>query len=226
MKTFIYRQTLRIRIGIFMDPKIESVKNKIGGVESSLAIISQSKQKNLSEVNANLNFLVGQLENLRVELDNLDKTIVLGSPLTEYSENVEKLTSIEETIDSVESKLELAVEKIAEIRKDQEVLKNLLQEGISEKQVQLLESRIKNIEELQEKLMGSKSTKILVELVEIIDELNHRLKRIEELFKISKISEAQIAQYPPQYMPQYPQQPFSQPQQPKPSGGLKGLFKR
>ncbi|MEM4598079.1 MAG: hypothetical protein QW400_00090 [Candidatus Diapherotrites archaeon] len=209
-----------------MDPKIESVKNKIGGVESSLAIISQSKQKNLSEVNANLNFLVGQLENLRVELDNLDKTIVLGSPLTEYSENVEKLTSIEETIDSVESKLELAVEKIAEIRKDQEVLKNLLQEGISEKQVQLLESRIKNIEELQEKLMGSKSTKILVELVEIIDELNHRLKRIEELFKISKISEAQIAQYPPQYMPQYPQQPFSQPQQPKPSGGLKGLFKR
>ncbi|MCX8190053.1 MAG: hypothetical protein N3F05_02375 [Candidatus Diapherotrites archaeon] len=209
-----------------MDPKIESVKNKIGGVESSLAIISQSKQKNLSEVNANLNFLVGQLENLRVELDNLDKTIVLGSPLTEYSENVEKLTSIEETINSVESKFELAIEKIAEIRKDQEVLKNLLQEGISEKQVQLLESRIKNIEELQEKLMSSKSTKILVELVEIIDELNHRLKRIEELFKIGKISEAQVTQYSPQYSLPYPQQPVPQQQPSKPVGGLKWIFKR
>ncbi|MEM4662721.1 MAG: hypothetical protein QXM75_01740, partial [Candidatus Diapherotrites archaeon] len=175
MKTFIYLQTLKIRIGIAMDPKIESVKSKVGGMESTIAALSQSKQKGLAEINAGLNFLVGQLESLRAELDNLDKTIVLGSPLTEYSENVEKLTAIEETIDSVEAKIELAVEKIAEIRKDQEVLKNLLQEGISDKQVQLLESRIKNIESLQEKLMSSKSTKILVELVEIIDELNHRL---------------------------------------------------
>jgi len=199
-----------------MDPKIENVKNKIGSLQSSLLAISEAKQKNAKAAEDQLTFLVGQLENLRAEIDNLDKTIVLGSPLTEYSDNVEKLSAIEESVDALESKLELTIEKIAEIRKDQEMLKGLLQEGISEKQVQLLESRIKNIEALQEKLMSSKSTKIMVELVQIIDELNNRLKRIEELFKVSRLSEAEIP-----YSMQFPQ-----PQPMKPAEEKQGFFGR
>ncbi|MCD6478878.1 MAG: hypothetical protein J7L44_03255, partial [Candidatus Diapherotrites archaeon] len=117
----------------------------------------------------------------------------------------------EQNIDELEAKLELTIEKIGAIRKDQEMLKSLLQEGISEKQVQALEARIKNIEALQEKLMSSKSTKVMVELVKVVDELNKRVKRIEELFKASNLEEAAAVQR----VPQFPQPAVMRPQEPK-----------
>jgi len=173
-----------------MDPKIELIKNNVGKLQNSLSLIAQTKPKNAKAAENQMAFLVNQLETLRAEIDNLDKTIVLGAPLTEYGENLTKLSSIEQNIDELDAKLELTIEKMSKIRKDQEMLKSLLQEGISEKQVQALESRIKNIEALQKKLMSSKSTKIMVELVQVIDELNKRVKHIEELFKASNLEEA------------------------------------
>ena len=172
-----------------MDPKIEMIKDNVGKLQSSLSVVAQAKPKNAKEAEKQIAFLVSQLEALRAEIDNLDKTIVLGAPLTEYGENLTKLSTIEQNIDELEAKLELTIEKMGSIRKDQEMLKNLLQEGISEKQVQALESRIKNIEALQKKLMSSKSTKVMVELVQVVDELNKRVKRIEELFKASNLGE-------------------------------------
>ena len=197
--------------GTKMDPKIEMIKNNVGKLQSTLSMVAETKPKSAEEAENQIAFLVNQLEALKAEIDNLDKTIVLGAPLTEYGENLAKLSSIEQNIDELEAKLELTIEKIGAIRKDQEMLKSLLQEGISEKQVQALEARIKNIEALQEKLMSSKSTKAMVELVKVVDELNKRVKRIEELFKASNLEEAAAVQR----APQFPQPAVMRPPEPK-----------
>ena len=76
----------------------------------------------------------------------------------------------------------------------------MIKEGLSERQVKLLENRIKNLEELQKKLLSSESTRIVIELVKVVDMLNRRVKHLEDL--VAATSEEEIMPSHRKYEPE------------------------
>ncbi|MCX6801682.1 MAG: hypothetical protein NT067_01070 [Candidatus Diapherotrites archaeon] len=169
-----------------MDTKVEELKSDLGKIKGSLNSISVStKKKKISNDEAAMGFLIQQLDSVLLEVDNLDKAVALGIPLTEYEGNISKLSKAENDLKSLDSQMNSLVSEVQELRRKEDELNTLLKEGISERQVKMFEGRIKNLEELQQKLMSGRSTKVVIELVSIIDDLNQRLKRLEELFKVA-----------------------------------------
>jgi predicted nucleic acid-binding Zn-ribbon protein len=179
-----------------MDQKVEELKGDIGKIRESINLLAPAKKKKgAAEEDAAMGFLIQQLESVLSEVDNLDKAVALGIPLTEYEGNISKLVKVENELNALEGKMNDFVSEVQDLRREKEDLNTLLKEGISERQVKMFESRIQNLEELQTKLMTGKSTRVVVELVEIIDDLNRRLKRLEELLKTAS-GESSIPAFP------------------------------
>ena len=166
-----------------MPEKVNELKESLDKLASGLSSVAELSKKKPKEAQQQLSFIVSQLESLQNEIDSLDKAISFGAPLAEYEASTKRLSEIEGMVSKLEVKLDTLVDEVSKLRKEQEILKSLFQEGISERQIKVLESRIKNIEELQQKLMNTKSMQIMAELVQVVDELNKRVAYVEELIK-------------------------------------------
>jgi len=172
-----------------MDPKIEELKDSIQKIKDSMGDFFVSGGRKKIDESSQMRFIVQQLNSMLGEVEELDRAVSLGIPLTEYEGNISKLSKLERELLKMESQMNSLLSRMEDLERDRDELNLMIKEGLSERQVKLLENRIKNLEELQKKLLSSKSTRIVIELVKVVDMLNRRVKHLEDLVAITSEEE-------------------------------------
>jgi ribosomal protein L19E len=125
-------------------------------------------------------FFLSKMNALEAKLRELEEVSSIGLPLSEARENLLRLKRIEEQNNRTESKLNLYIAKVRELKNSMEELKDLAAQKITVSQLKVLDEKVRYLEELSDEIQKSKTKEVLIQLIEILEKLDKRVIELEK----------------------------------------------
>jgi DNA repair exonuclease SbcCD ATPase subunit len=169
-----------------LSEQIDSIKNSLTQIQTQITPVQTPNTGfNLfgkKEVKSNnQEHLLDQLSDLNQKVSDLEKTLVVGIPLAEATDGLQKLENMQRQLEQVESKLNLYISNSKELKEKLDELNRLMSSKVNRNQVESLSEKIAYLEKLYSELSVSKVTDSLVSLVDIVQSLRGRIKSLEGL---------------------------------------------
>ncbi len=153
---------------------VENISNNIKNIFSKNAGESDEARSRKYD------FFLQKMDSLESKLKELEQVSSVGLPLSEARDNLDRLKSIEEQNNRTESKLNLYIAKVRELKSSIEALKDLSGQKVTASQLNFLDEKVKGLEELSDEIQKSKTKEVLIQVIEILEKLDKRVVELEK----------------------------------------------
>ncbi len=164
--------------------------SEIKGVISNITKNVEESKENKNDFLSNLGFFkkkkdsstehfLLQLDDLNLKINDLEKAIVVGIPLAEATDGLQKLNNIQRTLEETESKLNMYLSASKEIKERLSELENLFSSKVNKNQVKILSEKVVYLEKLYAEISGPLVNESILSLVDVTQELRSRIKNLE-----------------------------------------------
>lgn len=155
------------------------LKSEIKNLANNLQI-SFSKDKKTDPIQQHM---ITTLDDLYKNVENLEKNIVLGIPLSEAGNNIDRLSSLVKDVKAFKPKLDSYSNKLMDLEEKINLLDKNVSEKINEKQLQILYEKMNTLEKLYSSTALSKTNESVKTVIQIIDKLEYRIRYLEETLR-------------------------------------------
>lgn len=160
------------------DETTTELKGSLNELMGNVKTMFSSKDKD-GKQGERQQFILAQLGELNNKIADLENTVSVGVPLTEATETIQKLNSVQKGLEMTETKLTDYLSRIEELKTQSEGLEKSLAAKMSKSQFDSIVSRINSLEELYKDLSVSQTKDTFMSLLDIMDKIDARVKALE-----------------------------------------------
>lgn len=160
------------------DETTNELRGSLNQLMGNVKTMFSSKEKGGKQVERQ-QFILAQLGELNTKIDDLENTVSVGVPLTEATETIQKLNSVQKNLEMTESKLNDYLSRIEELKTQSDSLEKSLAAKMSKSQFDSIASRITSLEDLYKDLSVSQTKDTFMSLLDIMDKIDARVKALE-----------------------------------------------